>query len=75
MRRSPLSIHEPSEISYVYFDYEGKIIVHISETDYRRYKAELTFDQLCESMSDVFKRFLNHYINNQENRINLELNN
>ena len=75
MRRSPLSIHEPSEISYVYFDYKGKIIVHISETDYRRYKAELTFDQLCESMSDVFKRFLNHYINNQENRINLELNN
>ncbi|MBI9036588.1 MAG: hypothetical protein JEY97_00525 [Bacteroidales bacterium] len=75
MRRSPLSINEPSEISYVYFDYEGKIIVHLSETDYRRYKAELTFDQLCESMSDVFKRFLNYYINNQENRINLELNN
>ncbi len=75
MRRSPLSIHEPSEISYVYFDYEGKITVHISEGDYRRYKAELSFDQLCESMSDVFKRFLNYYINNQENRIDLELNN
>ncbi|MBC8486984.1 MAG: hypothetical protein H8D45_13225 [Bacteroidetes bacterium] len=75
MRRSPLSIHKPTEISYVYFDYEGKITVHISERDYRRYKAELSFDQLCESMSDVFKRFLNYYINNQESRINLELKN
>ena len=75
MRRSPLSIHEPSEISYVYFDYEGKITVHISAKDYKRYKAELSFDQLCESMSDVFKRFLNYYINNQESRINLELKN
>ena len=75
MRRSPLSIREPTEISYVYFDYEGKITVHISETDYRRYKAELSFDQLCESMSDVFKRFLNYYINNQESRIIPELKN
>jgi len=75
MQRSPLSIHEPAEISYVYFDYEGKITVHISEADYRRYKAELSFNQLCESMSDVFKRFLNYYINNQENKIILELKN
>ncbi len=75
MRRSPLSIHDPSEISYVNFDYEGKITVHISAKDYNRYKEELSFDQLCESMSDVFKRFLNYYINNQESRINLELKN
>ncbi|MBE9480144.1 MAG: hypothetical protein IMY69_00445 [Bacteroidetes bacterium] len=75
MRRSPLSINEPSEISYVYFNYEGKITVHISAKDYKRYKEELSFDQLCESMSDVFKRFLNYYINNQESRIIPELNN
>ena len=75
MRRSPLSINEPSEISYVYFNYEGKITVHISSEDYKRYKEALSFDQLCESMSDVFKRFLNYYINNQESRIIPELNN
>jgi len=75
MRRSPLSINEPTEISYVYFDYEGKITVHISAKDYQRYKEELSFDQLCESMRDVFKRFLNYYINNQESRIIPELKN
>ncbi|MCK4639017.1 MAG: hypothetical protein KAT33_06320 [Bacteroidales bacterium] len=75
MRRSPLSINEPTEISYVYFDYEGKITVHISAKDYKRYKEELSFDQLCGSMSDVFKRFLNYYINNQESRIIPELKN
>ncbi|MCD4772823.1 MAG: hypothetical protein K8R41_05500 [Bacteroidales bacterium] len=75
MRRSPYSIKEPTEITYVYFDYEGKITVHISEIDYRRYKAQLSFDQLNESMSNVFKRFLDHYKNNQENRINNELSN
>lgn len=73
MRRSPLSVHEPTEITYVYFDYDGKITVHISETDYRRYKTQLSFDQLNESMSNIFKRFFDHYKNNQENRINNEL--
>jgi len=46
------------EDTYVSFDFEGSISVHIAQKDYLRYKDEWTFDQLCQSLGDVFKRFL-----------------
>jgi hypothetical protein len=73
MGRSPLSVHEPSEISYVQFDYGGSISVRIAQKDYIRFSRKFTFDLLCGSMEGVFRRFLEYYINNEEDRILIEL--
>jgi len=75
MGKSPMVIHDPDEISYMAFSSDGKISVHVSDGDYRKYVRKLTFDQLCQSLSNNFKRYLNNYINNQESRILTELNN
>jgi len=73
MVKSPLSKAANPDISYVQFDYNQHITIHIASGDYKRFRNQLTFDQLCESMGDLFKRFLNYYINNQEARILNEL--
>jgi hypothetical protein len=73
MGKSPLAIRETGEVSYITFGKTGKITVHIASSDYKRFRKQLTFDRLCESTGDVFKRFLNYYINNQEGRILKEL--
>ena len=39
--------------TYVSFDFEGNISVHVAKADYDNYKEELTFDQLCKSFGDV----------------------
>jgi hypothetical protein len=73
MGRSPLAMRETNKISYVSFDNGGNIIVHITKKDYKRFRKQLTFNRLCESLGDVFKRFLNYYVNSQEARILTEL--
>ncbi len=70
---SPLSNPPLEKTSYLTFDYEGNISVHISKYDYRRYKEQLTFDQLCASIGNVFKRFLKYYQDGTEMRIITEL--
>ncbi|MFC2164991.1 hypothetical protein ACFLT2_08355 [Acidobacteriota bacterium] len=44
--------------TYVAFDSDGHISVNITEKDYKKYKEELTFDQLCQSLGNLFKEFL-----------------
>ena len=73
MGKSPLAIKDSSEISYITFENKGKVSVHIASGDYKRFRKQLTFDRLCASLGDTFKRFLNYYVNNQENRILTEL--
>jgi len=73
MGRSPLSVLEPSEISYVKFDYGGSISVRVAERDYKKYSRKFTFDLLCRSMESVFRKFLAYYLNNEEDRILIEL--
>lgn len=70
---SPLKEPDIQQLSYISFDNDGNISVHISEYDYRRFKEELTFDQLCASLGDVFIRFLDHYKKGLERRIIVEL--
>lgn len=70
---SPLKEPDLRHISYVSFDNEGNTSVHISEHDYNRFKEELTFDQLCASLGDVFSRFLEYYKKGLESRIIVEL--
>ncbi len=49
------------KVTYVSFDYEGNSSVYISKKDYRKYKEELTFDQLCQSFSDIVLKFFHYF--------------
>jgi len=70
---SPLKFPDIKKLSYVSFDYEGNISVHISKYDYKRYKEKLKFNELCDSLGSVFKRFLTYYQNGNDDRIITEL--
>jgi len=60
--------------TYVAFTYSGRINVCIAEMDYKAYKEELTFDQLCASLGDMFKQFLIWYKSGESKKIIGELN-
>jgi len=70
---SPLSNPELHKVSYASFDSDNNLSVHISQKDYRQYKERFTFDQLCYSLGNKFKRFLEYYKQNNETRILDEL--
>jgi len=59
--------------SHVSFDHSGNFAVQISKSDYRQYKEQITFDQLCAALVDLFKRFLQYYRQGKESRILVEL--
>ena len=66
---SPLVVSDPLKISYVRIDGEGNLSVSISSFDYSQYKEKLSFDQLCQSMAEVFERFIEYYKEGREERI------
>ena len=70
---SPLKEPDPTAISYVSLNFNGAVSVHIARSDYALYKEHLTFDQLCASMAEVFRRFLEHYREGLDGRIASEL--
>ena len=45
------------------------VAVRIAEKDYRKYREELTFDELCASLGDLFKQFLSWYRDGSEDKI------
>jgi len=49
---------EFSKYSYVSFDFLGNVTVNIGKNDYLKYRDQLTFDQLCESLGQLFIEFL-----------------
>lgn len=55
--------------TYVSFDYSGNMNVQIAQKDYKRFKEEITFDQLCESLGNLFKSFLAYYQKNENKNI------
>ena len=55
--------------TWVAIDYEGNISVNITQEDYLLFKQDLDFDQLCQSLGDVFAEFLELSKNGQETRI------
>ena len=73
MNTSPIAGSHLKKLSYVAFNKDGNISVHISERDYREYKNQLSFDQLCASFSTLFKQFLEYYKEGNEDRIKNEL--
>lgn len=70
---SPLNHKQLNRLSYVEFSYDGKMTVFISEMDYRRYKRQFSFNQLCELMGKTFMRFADYYAVNSERMILTEL--
>jgi apolipoprotein N-acyltransferase len=44
--------------TWVAVDYDGNITVNITEEDYLLFKMDLDFDQICQSLGDVFSEFL-----------------
>lgn len=50
-----------SKDSWVCFDSEGNVTVNISKDDYYLYRDDLSFDQLCESMANVYVEFFDLY--------------
>ncbi len=70
---SPLNNKYRDELSYVAFGNDGSLTIFISESDYKQYKKQYTFDQLCELMGKTFLRFADYHDNKIENRILTEL--
>jgi len=66
---------EPQEVSYVLLSKNGNMTVHISEFDYKQYREKITFDQLCDSIGNIYKQFEKYYADGNENRILDELKN
>ena len=57
------------DMSWIAFNFNGDVSVHISKKDYLQYKDRLSFDRLCASMGDLFREFLELFLNNEEIRI------
>lgn len=63
-----------TEETHVAFDDSGEMSVRISEKDYRTYKDELTFDQLCASLAGLFVGFLESHRTGRSREIIATLN-
>lgn len=70
---SPLSNPDLQQVSYVSFTAGGQMAVHVSPYDYSRYRKQLTFDQLCAALAELFRRFFEYYKEGKENRILTEM--
>ncbi len=47
--------------TYIHFPHQGPVSVNIARNEYDQYKEELTFDRLCQSLGNLFVRFLDLY--------------
>ncbi len=51
------------------FAFGGNVSANISEKDYKKYKNELTFDQLCHSMGNLFIEFFDYFKSGESSKI------
>ena len=51
------------------FHYNGEVTVQIAKSDYLEFRDQLSFDQLCESMGELFKEFMDLFLKNEGPRI------
>jgi hypothetical protein len=63
------------QATHVIFDFKGNITVSMARKDYEQYVEEWTFDQLCESLGNIFKRFLALHQEGKKDEIIAVLNN
>jgi hypothetical protein len=57
------------EDTWVAFGDDGNVTVNISQEDYIEYREDLDFDQLCQSLADVFLTFFELHRKGQDARI------
>jgi len=57
------------EDTWIAIGYDGKIAVNITQDDYLLFKQDLDFDQICQSLGNVFSEFLELSKNGKENQI------
>ena len=50
-------------------DKNKEVTVNISQKDYKEYKYELSFEQVCKSFSELFLGYLNNFKNKEYNKI------
>jgi hypothetical protein len=55
--------------TYVAFEEDGRVSVQITQRDYLNFQEDLNFDQLCQSLGDLFVEFIDLYQTNQGVRI------
>jgi hypothetical protein len=55
--------------TWIAFDFDGNVTVNISQSDYLLYQTDLSFDQLCTSMGNVFIEFLELFSSGKSARI------
>jgi hypothetical protein len=55
--------------TWISFEYSGDVSVNISKDYYLDYKEDLSFDQLCDSLGNLFIKFYEHFKNQEEVRI------
>ena len=71
-------LYKPSynylEKTWISFDFEGNVSVHISRKDYLDYKDDLSFDHLCESLGQLMITFADFYMRGDKVRITDRLN-
>ena len=60
--------------TWIAFDYDGNVTVNIAQSDYLNYQEDLSFDQLCTSLGNVFIDFLDLFSNGKGVRIIDQLN-
>jgi len=58
-----------SQDSWVAFDKQGNISVHISAQDYQNYKDAYAFDQLCNSLGSLYAGFFRAFAERKESEI------
>jgi hypothetical protein len=73
LNKSVLVATHPEEVSHIIINNEDVMSIIITEADYRQYRETYNFDQLCASVGDVFKQFLEYYKSGNESRIITEL--
>jgi len=57
------------EETWISFDFDGQVSVHISRKDYLDYKEDLAFDHLCESLGKLMITFAEFYMQGNKVRI------
>jgi hypothetical protein len=53
----------------VAFEEDGHVSVQITQRDYLNFQEDLNFDQLCQSLGDLFVEFIDLYRTKQGVRI------
>lgn len=61
--------HDYRSDTWVSFDFEGNVSVNISQRDYLGYRDALSFDQLCESLGNVYIEFFEMFRRGEGSRI------